>query len=88
MVTPGSEDGDDSYIDRLHHLDIRQNGLQVEIIRDRPVGESLATVVMEGSQMGTAPSPIQPGRPSFVPSDPKAFLAEFQKEAGSLRPNG
>lgn len=77
----GREDDDgDSYIDKLTHLDIRQNELQVEIVKDRPLGESVGAVVTQGMNAGAPPS-IE-ARPAL---DPKASLESFRQEAGTLR---
>jgi hypothetical protein len=74
------EDEDDSYIDKIEHLDIRQNELHVEIVRDRPLGESIGSLI---TQVAAPSNESRPALPNA--SDNKAFLQEFQKEAGTSR---
>jgi hypothetical protein len=73
------DDDDDDYIDRLEHINLRQAGLQVEIIKDRPIGETIG-VAMANAQ------PLDPND-TFKRGgiDPEQALALFQKEAGTLR---
>lgn len=78
---PTDEDDDTQRVDTLEHLDIRMQGLQVEIIKDRPMGETVASVFR--SQEGARTPPEQfGGREGF---DPATYIKEFQKEAGTLR---
>ena len=78
------DDDDDSYIDKMTHLDIRQDGLQVEITRDRPLGESVGSLVAAAMQSGPLLNP-DPARPPQY-NDSKVFMEEFRKEAGTRGP--
>lgn len=82
----GKDDDDDtSYIDRIDHIQIRQNELQVEIVRDRPLGESIGNVIQQSVLNGKPPTL---GDNRIVPPVDKAkFLQEFQQEAGAVRRN-
>lgn len=86
VVGKGSDDDDDdSYLDRMTHVDIRQSELQVEIIKDRPLGESVGALISQAIQ-SSGPPTIEPARPPLPTSkDNKAFLEEFKKEAGTSR---
>jgi hypothetical protein len=80
------EDEDYDPIDRLTKLDIRINKLDVEIIKDRVVGETVAGYVQEALQGAkTVDDGFSRGAPP--PVDSKEFLKEFQKEAGTARPD-
>jgi hypothetical protein len=74
-------DDDDSYIDTIDHLNIRQTALHVDIVKDQPIGESMGSVIAQGVSSTTPPT-IDPNRPAL---DPKVSLEEFAKEAGTLR---
>ena len=74
---------DDSYLDKIDHINIRQSELQVDIIKDRPIGESVGTLIAQALQSGR-PTEIEPPR-SAPPIDQNAFLAEFKREAGTMR---
>ena len=75
------DEDDDAYIDKLTHLDIRQNELQVEIIKDRPIGESMGAVISQGANSKTT---LEPARPAQY-TDTEKFKVDFQKEAGTSR---
>lgn len=73
------KDGDDdSYIDRMEHVNIRQTNLHVDIIQDKPLGETVASVIMNGSA-GSSETFSRP------PQDRETCLKEFQNEAKTLR---
>jgi len=76
------DDDDDSYLDKLEHVDIRQSELHVEIIKDRPLGESVGALVAQALQ-GAAPT-IDPARPAQY-TDNEVFLKDFRQEAGTSR---
>jgi len=83
----GKEDDDDkdSYLDKLQHLDIRQDSLHVEIIRDRPLGETVGALVAQALQSNQPPESYSPRPSPFANSE--AFLKEFKQEAGTMRMN-
>lgn len=72
------EGDDDSYIDRLQHLNIRQTSLHLDIVQDKPLGETFASAIMNGS---TSP-PENFSRPAL---DRETCLKEFQNESKTLR---
>lgn len=76
------DDDDDSYLDRLEHVDIRQSELHVEIVKDRPLGESVGALVAQALQ-GAAPI-SEPARPAQY-TDKEVFLKDFRQEAGTSR---
>jgi zinc-ribbon domain len=81
----GKDDDDsDAYLDRLEHVDIRQDALHVEIVRDRPLGETVGSLVAQALQSGP-PAAIE-NRPSPYASS-EACLTEFKQEAGTMRTN-
>lgn len=81
----GHDEDDDSYLDRLDHVDIRQSELHVEIIKDRPLGESVGSLIAQVIQGGHAPE-IEPARnPIPTAQNSEAFLKEFRQEAGTMR---
>lgn len=74
------EDGD-SRIDRLSHAPINQNELHVEIQRDRPIGETIGSVMSQA----IPPSKIEKlDRPAAF-TNPDEFKKNFAQEAGTLR---
>lgn len=79
------DDDDDSYLDKMQHLNIRQNSLQVEIIPDRPQGETMQSLVA-GVLRGGGPPILEPDRPPQYTNNAQ-FLADFQKEGGTSRGN-
>ena len=83
FVVKADGDEDDSYLDRIEHLDIRQNALHVEIVKDKPQGETLGSVVTQGISAGTPPV-LEGSRPVQF-QDKESFLKEFQQEAGTSR---
>jgi hypothetical protein len=76
---PDDEEGDD-YIDKLQHAIISQNELHVEIIRDRPLGETIGSVMANPMKAEPIDSSVRPAPPSS-----EEFKAAFQREAGTLR---
>lgn len=82
--SPTSDDDDDEYIDRIQKLDIRMNGLQLEIKKDQPIGETMGSVMAQGGNAPAAPIVPPPNLPTV---DGKAFLETFKQEAGAKRPN-
>lgn len=78
------EDEDSSYLDRLEHLDIKQDGLQVEIVTDRPVGETVGSVFSQGLNAG-APPVVDNSPRNLTPVNKDAFMQEFKREAGAIR---
>jgi hypothetical protein len=83
VVGRDEDDDDDSYLDRLEVAPIRQHELHVEIIKDRPLGESVGALVAQALQSQGAPT-VDPARPAQY-ANTQAYLDEFKKEAGSLR---
>lgn len=77
------DEDDDSYLDKMTHVDVRQNELHVEIVKDRPLGESIGNLITQALAAGKPPE-LDPARHT-QPVDSKAFLAEFQREAGTLK---
>jgi len=75
---------DDEYIDRIPHLDLRQNELHVEIVRS-PIGkETVRDNILAGMSAG-APEKIEPRiSPTSAPT-PEQVMEEFKREAGTLR---
>jgi hypothetical protein len=86
-IAIGGTDEDEDYIDKIAHLDIRQNELQVEIIRDRPLGESVGALFTNAVQSAQAGHTFigEEARPAAY-QDGKQYLAEFSKEAGTSGP--
>jgi len=84
MVGRGEDDEDgDSYIDRMSHINIRQDALHVEIIKDRPLGESVGSLISQAMHAGRAPE-VEASRAAPV-TDSKSFLEDFKREAGTMR---
>jgi hypothetical protein len=81
----GEKDEDDSYIDGLQHLDIRLSSLDVEIVRDRPLGETVGALVSQAMHSSGPPEQAQ-ARPAQYSSQ-EAFMQDFRKEAGTMRQN-
>lgn len=77
------EDGD-SYIDKLQHAEIRQTELHVDIIRDKPIGESVGSLIAQSLQSKNPPTQ-EPARGAPTVVSKESFLADFQKEAGTMR---
>jgi hypothetical protein len=74
-------DEDDEYIDRLERLDIRINKLDVDIVKDRQVSETLGTLAQ-----GIPATEEMKRKEHYQGVNEKDFLEQFKKEAGSLRP--
>ncbi len=81
--TDNDDDDGDSYLDKLQSAPVRQNELHVEIVKDRPLGESVGALVSQAMQGGGAPI-SDPARPPQY-TDGSQFLADFRKEAGTSR---
>ena len=83
---PNAEDDEDgdSYIDKMTHLNVRQSALQVEIVRDKALTETLGAAVLQGSQSGGSSETYERNKP-YQNVDAKTFQEEFKKEAGTLR---
>lgn len=79
----GSDEDDDSYIDKMTSLNIRQNELHVEITRDRPIGESVGSLISQALQ-GGRPLEGEAARPPQYTNN-EQFLSDFKKEAGTSR---
>lgn len=77
------DDDDDEYVDRLSHANVRQSELQVEIVKDRPMGETIGSLVAQAPLGGP---PIQDDVRQAPPAT-QDFLSEFKREAGALRTN-
>lgn len=92
-IIPGHvdrENDDDSYLDRANNLSEilrgkRIGGLSVEIVKDRPLGETLGSVAAQGPLTANSEN-IQRVGP-YAQVDEKTFLEEFRKEAGTSQPN-
>ena len=84
----GKDDDEDgsSYIDKMEHLQIRQNTLQIEIVRDNPLGVSIGNVVQQSLLAGKPPT-LEGNRIAAPAVDKAQFLQEFQQEAGAMRRN-
>lgn len=84
-IIASGDDDDDSYIDRLTSLQIRQNALQLEIIDRKPMAETVGSNILAGMSMPpTKEDNYQRGQP-YKEIDQKTFLEQFKKEAGTLR---
>ena len=84
--SPKQDNDGDEDIDRIDHLDIRQNRLEIEIVRNYQQGEKLGNTVLAGMG-GGPPEPIEPRPGQYAQDiDKKTFAQEFQKEAGAMRP--
>lgn len=83
FVANADDDDPDSYIDKMEHIQVRQQSLQVEIVKDMPIGETFGAVITQGLASNTPPS-IDVIRPGHT-TDKEAFLKDFQKEAGTIR---
>ena len=77
------DDDEDDYIDHIEKLDIRINRLDVDIVRDRQLGETIGTI----AQQGIKPNSEDLQRDTGPAVNSEDFLKEFKKEAGSLRPS-
>lgn len=80
FIADGEDDDEDSYIDKIVKLDIKINELQVDIIKDRPIGESLGTMFANPSKLTQIEE-----RPKPTLQNTETFLKEFAKEAGTTR---
>jgi ribosomal protein L40E len=79
--SPDREDEDDSYIDRLTHLPIKINALELEESRFKPrQKETIGTVVSQGA--GSDPSESR-GAGRYSTMSREEFLKEFSKEASA-----
>jgi hypothetical protein len=76
------EDGDDEYIDYLTHLDVKIDRLNVEIVKDRPLGESLGSIAAQGGGGG---APVESRHGEFGGVDNETFQKLFSQEAGTIR---
>jgi hypothetical protein len=81
-VQSDDEDGD-SYIDRLAHANIRQTELHVEVIKSRPLGETIGQAMAAGATIN--PSNVETIKRVAPQIDEQTFLKEFRKEAGTIR---
>jgi hypothetical protein len=79
------DDDDDSYIDRMEHLNIRQSALQVEIIKDKPQQETVGATVIQGMSSPPSSNEQFTRNQPYQNIDPSVFIADFKKEAGTLR---
>jgi len=76
------EDDDDEAVDRMTHANIRQTELHVDIIKDRPMNETIGDVVKQSLHSGPPRPEEKFKRPTI---DSKQALEAFRKEAGTLR---
>ena len=76
-----TDDEDDSYIDRLTHLNIRQTGLQLEIVKDRSNIETVGAAVIAGASVPPVQDTFKRGG-----VNPDTALADFQREASAMKP--
>lgn len=83
--TPANDDDDDA-IDRMTHLNIRMNRLDVEISRDNVQRESVASVMAQGKFLG--PMTEEKRDTPYLSVDKSTFLKELHKEAGTQRDTG
>lgn len=83
FAVASDDDDGDGYLDKLTRAPVRQNELQVEIVRDRPLGESVGALMSQAMQ-GSGPPVIDPARPAQF-TDAQQFLSDFKKEAGTSR---
>lgn len=83
-VAVGGEDDDDNYLDRITKLDIKINKLDVEIVKNRAVAGEVLTPDFFKAGATQGPEVINRSQP-YQGIDNKAFLAEFQREAGTNR---
>lgn len=75
------EDDDDSYLDKMTHVDIRQTELHVDIVRDRPIGETVGSVMSQPIR----PESIESSERPAQQQNAEDFKKSFQQEAGTLR---
>lgn len=80
-----SPDEDDDYIDRLEHLNIQINRLDVEIVKDNYNVETVGSIRKMALPEGARLDESRAG--PFANIDNKQFLEQFQKEAGTIRQN-
>lgn len=75
-----ADDDDDEYVDKLTHLNIRQTSLHVDIVKDRPIGETIGAAMAQGAH-------IPPNAENYKRDgvDPAKALEEYKREAGTLR---
>jgi hypothetical protein len=85
--SPTDDDAeDDGYLDRLTHAPIKQTALAVELVGNKPLGESVGSLIAQALQSGP-PVHNEPDRVA-TPVDNKQFMEQFKKEAGTLREKG
>jgi len=75
------DDDDDSYIDKITHLDIRQNELHVEIIKDPTIKETVGSVMSQS----ISPDKLEKNDRQAPIANVEEFKKNFQQEAGTLR---
>ena len=85
FVANAEDDDDEGAIDRMTHLNLRQNKLQVEIVRDRTLVDTVGNVAKAGALAGKPEPFILERSQPFLNVDTKEFQQDFQKEAGTLR---
>lgn len=79
-VAVGEEDDEASYLDRITHLDIRMNRLELDIQVPKPMGETLGTAMAN-------PLPFNKNEVREpVKADQKQVLEDFKKEASAIKP--
>lgn len=75
------DDDEDNYIDKLQHVDIRQSELHVDIVKDRPIGETVGSVMSQPIR----PESIEKSERPAQNQNAEDFKKSFQQEAGTLR---
>jgi hypothetical protein len=75
-------DDDDEYVDHINKLDIRIKKLDLEIVKDRAVVETVGTLAQ-----GAPPTEELRRHRQSKDMTKEEVLEQFQKEAGALRPN-
>jgi hypothetical protein len=84
IANGGDDDDDDSYVDHLDHLNVSISSLEVDFGRPNAAKETFAGVIAQGAALGqNADSFTRPAGETVT--DSKAFLQQFQQEAGTLR---
>lgn len=78
------EDDDDDYIDKLEHLEVRIDKLDVDIVHGpSQVNETIGTLMTSAKSQTIKREPPRTGPYSNI--NREEFLKNFQQEAGAIR---
>lgn len=92
-VLLGEDEDKDGYIDGINHL-VRikalrlQGGLDVEITKDRPIGETIGSLAAQAQLAGgtlVSPDDQQPRSGPYANYDKEKFLADFKKDSAPAK---